>query len=212
MDRIIRQVFEGKSVGIYPEFMVNSALRRSICTVRPNLMRQIHTSKESMTPGTLHPIFSNRIPRPMLEWLDYQAETSLEFDLFNLIMDYSIDLLATDNGIPRTPAYYKCMEHIVDESTPLKQFMTLYDIKPANRVILVLLAVASIVLGIEMAYSKLPKSTCRASNRSTANTLKQRQLMKKVVIERLVVVKKVANSAKIVQVVDVKKGDRSLGK
>jgi len=209
IESIVFKVLEGKAVGIYPKVMINSFVKRLGCTIRPDMMRQIHTSKQSMTPGTLHPMFSHRIPKPMLEFLEYRVQTILEFDFYHMMLDYAIDLLGDDNGLQRTPTYYQCMEHLVDESKPLKQFMTLDDIKPANRTMLVLLAIALIALGIEMLVIRLHKRKPkrRPVIRPTLSTLKQPQLMNKVVTSRLIVVKKVTKPAKKEQAIDVMKGD-----
>ena len=182
MDQFIHEVLDGKAVGIYPKFLVNTCLERAFCTLRPETMTRVHTAKNSMTPGTLHPILSHRIPRPMFEYIEYQLQTVLEFDTFMAILDYSIGQLSADNEMPRTLAYYKCIEHVADESSAqLKQFLTLYDIKHAIRAALILFAIALIVLGLELANRVLSISTTGPV--STKPDGKQRRLKRKRVIK-----------------------------
>ena len=153
------EVLAGQSVVIYSEFMLNTYFRRMGCTLRPNLMTQLHTSKASMTPGTLHPIISHEIPRSMLDYLEYQVQTVLEFDLANVMLDFIIGRVMAENEIPRTPTYYKCMEHVVEEESPLKQFMTMYDIKHAIRATAIFLLMALVVLVFEkITFALKPKS------------------------------------------------------
>ena len=141
------ELLAGKSVLIYPEFAVHTYFERLGCTVQPEMMSLVHTSKQSMTPGTLHPIYSHRLPHPMLKYIEYRAQTAFELHLLNSMLDFVVGQVASDNQLPRTLAYYKCMEHEVENSNSnLKQYMTLHDIKPAFQVILGLLAMASIIL------------------------------------------------------------------
>ena len=150
INAMMSEVLNGSSVMIYPELLLNLYLKRAGCTIQPEVMTQIHTSKQSMTPGTLHPIFSHRMPRAMLDYLEYQFQTALEFDLANVMLDFVIGRLMAENQMPRTPAYYKCMEHVVEEESPLKQFMTLYNINNTIRVIVILVILAMIVLVFEI--------------------------------------------------------------
>ena len=143
-------ILAGKSVLIYPKFAVNSYFERLVCTARPEMMTLIHTSKHSMTPGTLHPVFGLQLPHQMMKYLEYQVRNFLEMHLLNAMLDFVVGQLASDNQLPRTLAYYKCIDHeVVQSDSNLKQYMTLHDIKPAIQVILALTATAVIVLLIE---------------------------------------------------------------
>jgi len=145
----------GQSVMIYSEFMLRTYLYRMGCTTQPEMTTQINISKESMTPGRLHPIFSHRIPTPMLEWLEYQVQTILEFDLANCMLDFVIGRIMAENQIPRTSIYYKCMDQVVEKESLLKQFMAIHDIKLTIRVIVILMVMAMVVLVCELIYSVL---------------------------------------------------------